>query len=169
MAMICVFGDTSEGGSNMKTGNNHSLAMLLFSFITVLLFSCGSNGGGSSLNTNLPKPLVGESSSNTNTANSQNPLVGTWISDGYSLTFKSDNTYLRDFNHEGIPAVRGSMTVSGNVIIVTDSGSCTSSTTGRIESGSYTYTIAGNTLTFSLFHDPCSDRAEFLGQTYTRQ
>jgi hypothetical protein len=46
--------------------------------------------------------------------------------------------------------------VSGNVIIVTDSGSCISSTSGRTTSGSYTYTIIGNTLTFSLFHDPAA-------------
>jgi len=168
-SMICIFGNASEGGSDVKTGTNHSLTMLLYSFMTLFIFACGSNGGGPSLSTNSPNPLVGESSSNTNTANSQNPLAGTWVSSGYSLTFNSDNTYLRDFNHEGIPAVRGSVTVSGNVIIVTDSGSCISSTTGRIESGSYTYTIAGNTLTFNLFHDPCSDRAAFLDQTYTRQ
>ncbi|HUI68783.1 MAG TPA: hypothetical protein VL087_11325 [Nitrospirota bacterium] len=153
----------------MKTRTNHSLAMLLCSFTVLFLFGCGSNGGGSTANINLPNPLVGESSSNTNTANSQNPLAGTWVSGGYSLTFKSDNTYLRDFNQEGIPAVRGSVTVSGNVIIVTDSGSCITGDTGRIESGSYTYTIVGNTLTLNLFHDPCSDRAAFLGQTYTRQ
>ncbi|HUI68266.1 MAG TPA: hypothetical protein VL087_08650 [Nitrospirota bacterium] len=153
----------------MKTRTNHSLMTLLCSFMVFFFFGCGSNGGGSITNTNSPFPLVGESSSNTNTANSQNPLAGTWVSSGYSLTFNSDNTYLRDFNHEGIPAVRGSVTVSGNVIIVTDSGSCIGSTTGRIESGSYTYTIVGNTLTFNLFHDPCSDRAAFLDQTYTRQ
>jgi hypothetical protein len=153
----------------MKTKTNHSSTMLLCSFIALFLIACGNNGEGSSPNTNSLNPLVGENSSNTNTANSQNPLAGTWVSGGYSLTFKSDNTYLRDFNHEGIPAVRGSVTVSGNVIIVADSGSCISSTTGKIESGSYTYTIIGNTLTFNLFHDPCSDRAAFLGQTYSKQ
>jgi hypothetical protein len=153
----------------MIARTNHSLTMLLCSFIALFLIACGNNGGGSSSNTNSLNPLVGESSSKTNTANSQNPLAGTWVSGGYSLAFKSDNTYLRDFNHEGIPSVRGSATVSGNVIILTDSASCINSTTGKIESGSYTYTIIGNTLTFNLFHDPCSDRAAFLGQTYTKQ
>jgi hypothetical protein len=135
----------------------------------VFLFACGGNGGGTGSNANSRNPLVGESSANTNTANSQNPLAGTWVSGGYSLTFRSDNTYSRDFNLDGIPAVRGSVTVSGNVIIVTDSGSCISSTTEKITSGSYTYTMSGNTLTFSLFHDPCSDRAAFMGLTYTKQ
>jgi hypothetical protein len=135
----------------------------------VFLFACGSNGGGNSSNTNSQNPVVGESSANTNTANSQNPLAGTWVSGGYSLTFKSDNTYSRDFNLDDVPAVRGSVTVSGNVIIVTDSDSCISSTTGETTSGSYTYTMSGNTLTFSLFHDPCSDRAAFLRLTYTKQ
>jgi hypothetical protein len=153
----------------MKTRTNHSLTMSLCSFIVVFLFACGSNGGGTGSNTNSQNPLVGESSAHTNTANSQNPLAGTWVSGGYSLTFKPDNTYSRDFNLDGIPAVRGSVTVSGNVIIVTDSGSCISSATGKITSGSYTYTMSGNTLTFSLFHDLCSDRAAFLGLTYTKQ
>jgi autotransporter translocation and assembly factor TamB len=143
--------------------------MSLCSFIMVFLFACGSNGGGTSSNTNSQNPVVGESSANTNAANSQNPLAGTWVSGGYSLTFKSDNTYSRNFNLDDVPAVRGSVTVSGNVIIVTDSDSCISSTTGETTSGSYTYTMSGNTLTFSLFHDPCSDRAAFLGLTYTKQ
>lgn len=167
----------------MKTRIKHSLTMSLCSLILASLFACGGNGGGtssntnsqipigreSSSNTNSQIPIVRESISNTNTAISQNPLTGTWVSEGYSLTFKPDNMYSRAFNIDGIPAVRGSVTVSGNVIILTDSGSCLSSTTGRIESGSYTYNISGNTLTFSLFHDPCSDRAAFMGLTYTKQ
>jgi hypothetical protein len=143
--------------------------MSLCSFIMVFLFACGSNGGGTGSNTNSQDPLAGESSSNTNTAKSQNPLAGTWVSGGHSLTFKSDNTYSRDFNLDDVPAVRGTVTVSGNVIIVTDSGPCISSATGKITSGSYTYAMSGNTLTFSLFHDPCSDRAACLGLTYTKQ
>jgi hypothetical protein len=137
----------------------------------VFLFSCGTNGGGtsSSPNTNSQNSLVGENSLNIHKADPQNPLIGTWVSGGYSLSFKSDNTYLRDFNHEGIPAVRGSVAVSGNVLIVTDSSSCISSTTEKNTIGSYTYAISGNTLIFSLFHDPCSDRAAFFGLTYTKQ
>ncbi len=168
-SMICVFRNTAEGGSYMKMRTNHSLTMSLCFFIMVFLFACGGNGGETSSNTRSQNPLVGESSSNTDMANSQNPLAGTWVSGGYSLTFRSDNTYSRDFNLDGIPAAHGSITVSGNVIIVTDSGSCINSTNGRIESGSYTYRMSGKTLTFSLFHDPCSDRAAFLGLTYIRQ
>jgi hypothetical protein len=95
------------------------------------------------------------------------------VSQGYSLLFKSDNTYARDFNQDDIPVVLGSVKVSGNVIIVNDDSggrySCVDSTTGQVVSGSYTYVISGNTPTFNLFHDPCSDRAAFLCLTYLRQ
>jgi hypothetical protein len=153
----------------MKTKIKHALTIIPCSFIMVSLFACGSNGVGTSSNTISQNPLVGESSSNTNTAISQNPLAGTWASGEYILTFKSDNTYFRDYNHEGMPTVRGSVRVSGNVIILTDSDSCISTTTGETLSGSYTYAISGNTLTLSLFHDPCKDRAAFLRLTYTKQ
>jgi hypothetical protein len=141
--------------------------MLSCSFFMVSLLACGGSSGP---DTDSQNPL-GESSTRLD-ANPQNPLIGTWVSGGHSLTFKSDNTYLRDFNHEGIPAVRGSVMVSGNLILVTDSDgrhSCVNSADGQVVSGAYTYAISGNTLTFSLFHDPCSDRAAFLGLTYTKQ
>jgi hypothetical protein len=142
----------------MKTQTKYALTMLLCSFFMVSLLACSGTGDGSSGSiANAQNPP--EASSARLDANPQNPLIGTWVSGGYSITFKPDNTYLRDFNLDGIPAVRGRVTVSGNVIIVTDSGSC----------GSYTYTMSGNTLTFSLFHDPCSERAAFLDLTYTKQ
>jgi len=152
----------------MSTKIKYALTMLLCSFFMVSLFlACGTGGVSSDSNTISVSPR-GESSAPLD-ANLQNPLIGTWVSGGYSLSFKSDNTYLRDFNHEGIPAVRGSVAVSGNVLIITDSSSCISSTTEKNTIGSYTYAISGNTLIFSLFHDPCSDRAAFFGLTYTKQ
>ncbi len=153
----------------MKTRINQAFIPLSFSFFLFFLFACGSNGAGTSSNINSQNPLVGESSSDTNTANSQNLLAGTWSSGEYILTFKSDNTYLRDYNREGTPTAQGSVRVSGNVIILTDSDSCISSTTGETLSGSYTYAISANTLTLGLFHDPCKDRAAFLSLTYTKQ
>ncbi len=135
----------------------------------VSLLACGSGGGSSGSNSNSQNPR--EESSVRSDVNPQNALIGKWVSGGYSLTFKSDNTYLRDFNHERISAVRGSVVVSGNLIMVTDpdgSHSCINAD-GQVARGTYTYTISGNTLTFSLFHDPCSDRAAFLELTYTKQ
>ena len=156
----------------MKTKIKYSLTMLLCSFIWVSLLACGGTGGSSSgsiTNTNSQN-LRGERSARLD-ANPQDQLIGTWVSGGYSLTFKSDNNYARDFNHEAIQAVRGSVMVSGNLMIVTDfdgSHSCINAD-GQVVSGSYTYAISSNTLTFSLFHDPCSDRAAFFGLTYTKQ
>jgi hypothetical protein len=54
--------------------------MSLCSFIMVFLLPVSNNGGGISSNTNSENPLVGENSSNLNTAISQNPLTGTWVS-----------------------------------------------------------------------------------------
>ncbi len=141
--------------------------LVLFCFLSAVLLACGSIGDGTSNANKTSQNPHGESSSRLD-LNHQNPLIGTWVSRGYSLTFNPDNTYVRDFNHEGIPAVQGSAAVSGNVLIVTDSGSCISSAAEQSTSGSYTYTLSGNTLTFSLFHDSCSDRAGFFGLTYTK-
>jgi hypothetical protein len=148
--------------------------MLLPLFFAASLVSCGSNGGGNDSSPNAvscaPVEEIHRSSADIG---SQNPLVGAWVSGGYSLLFKSDNTYARDFNQDDIPVVLGSAKVSGNVIIVTDDSggrySCVDSVTGQVVSGSYTYVTSGNTLTFNLFHDPCSDRAAFLGLAYRRQ
>ena len=136
----------------------------------ISLLACGSAGSGNSGSNTIPQnPLGEESRSNTYAATSLNPLAGTWVNGGYRLTFKADNTYSRDLNLPGTPAVRGGFTVSGNVILITDFDSCINGTTGETTSGSYTYTISGNALTFNLFHDACSDREAFLGLTYTRQ
>jgi hypothetical protein len=155
----------------MRMSIRHSLAILLLPFFVASLLSCGSNGGGNGSNSITSSHAFVEGIHSSADTSSQNPLIGTWSSGVYSLTFKSDNTYLRDFNHEGIPAVRGSVMVSGNLIIVTDSDGSHSciNTDGQVVRGSYTYAISSNTLTFSLFHDACSDRAAFLGLTYTKQ
>ncbi len=138
---------------------------VLFCFLSAALLACGSIGDGASSANKTSQNPRGDNSARLD-ENHQNPLIGTWVSRGYSLTFNPDNTYVRDFNHEGIPAVQGTAAVSGNVLIVTDTGSCISSE--KSTSGSYTYTLSGNTLTFSLFHESCSDRAGFFGLTYTK-
>ncbi len=152
----------------MKMRIRYTLTIVLIPFLIVSLLACGSTGDGtSSPNKTSENPQGGSSVSLD--SNLQNPLIGTWVSREYSLTFKPNNTYVRDFNHEGIPAVQGSSTVSGNVLIITDSGSCISSAAEKSTIGSYTFTLSGDTLTFSLFHDSCSDRAGFFGLTYTKQ
>ncbi len=144
-----------------------TLVATLFSFLIVSLLACGTGGGTSSSNKTSRNP-PGDSRVRLD-SNPQNPLIGTWVCKEYRLIFNPDNTYIRDFNQEGIPAVQGSVSVSGNVLIVTDSGSCMSSAAEKNTSGSYTYILSGNTLTFSLFHDSCNDRAAFFELTYAKQ
>jgi hypothetical protein len=158
----------------MGTQIRHLSAILLPLFFASSLVSCGNSGGGNDSSPNAvsraPVEEIHRSSANTG---SQNPLVGAWVSGGYRLVFKADNTYSRDFNHDDIPVVLGSAKVSGNVIIVNDDSggrySCVDSVTGQIVSGSYTYAISGNTLAFNLFHDSCSERAAFFNLVYSRQ
>ncbi len=155
----------------MKTTSKYILTVFLCAFFTVSLHACGGSGNGSSESNTNSQNALGDSIARLH-ANSQNPLLGTWISGEHNLTFKSDNTYLHDFNHEGIPAVRGHVMVSGNLIIVTDSEgrqSCINSTDGNGVSGFYTYAVSNNTLTFALFYDPCSDRSAILRLAYTKQ
>jgi hypothetical protein len=162
-------GDTSAGGSCMKTRTHRALTISLCSFIVVLLFACGSNEGGNISNVNSMNPI--ESSSAHSDANSQTQLAGTWVSGEYSLTFKPDCTYLRGDHHEDLPAVWGSVLVSGNLIILTDTNGghpCIDSD-GQVVSGSYTFAISGDTLTLSIFHDPCSERVAALKAAYTKQ
>ncbi len=155
----------------MRKSARHSVTLLVLLFLLTSVLSCGSNaGGGQSLN-EIPQAPLEEMRASEGTG-SQNPLVGTWVSGAYRLIFKADSTYSREFNQD-IPAVEGNARVSGNVIIVNDDSggrdSCFGSATGEVVSGTYTYTIKGNALTFDRFHDPCRDRAAFFGFMYTRR
>ncbi len=153
----------------MKTSIKYALTILLCSSLVAILFACGGNGEGTSSKANSLDSFVDTGSSNLNSANPRNPLIGTWVSREYRLTFNPDSTYVRDFNQEGIPALQGSVTMSGNVLIVTDTGSCGDSAAEEGTRGSYTYAISGNRLTFCLFHDPCRDRAALFERTYIKQ
>jgi hypothetical protein len=118
----------------------------------VSMLACGRGDGGNSSSSTGQKPL--ESDGLNSTTNSENPLIGTWVSGEYSLTFKSDNTYFGDLNRDGIAEVWGSVIISGNVVIFSDAVGINSSGRkdgGQIISGSYTYTINGNTLALVLF------------------
>jgi hypothetical protein len=157
----------------MRMGIRNSLTMLLPLFLFTALVSCGSKGAGSGSGSNpIPQTPIEEIHASTDTG-SQYPLVGIWASGPYRLIFKSDNTYSRICNHDDTPAVSGNVQLSGNVIIVNDDSggrySCVNSDIGQVVSGTYTYNISGNTLTFNLFHDPCSDRAAMFSSVYTRQ
>jgi hypothetical protein len=147
-----------------------ALSVLLATFFIFSMPGCGSDGGGNGASSDGQNHL--ESGNLSSTTNSENPLIGTWVSGEHSLTFKSDNTYSGDFNHDGIPKVWGSVMVSGNVVIFTDavdSNSCRRKDGGQIVSGSYTYAISGNTLIFSPVHDLCHNRANLLCLGYQKK
>jgi hypothetical protein len=62
--------------------------------------------------------------------------------------------------------------ISGNVVIFSDSVDINSSGRkdgGQIISGSYTYTITGNTLVFSPVLDLCPDHANILCLSYQKR
>jgi hypothetical protein len=149
-----------------------TFSVLSAAFLTVSMFSCGSNGGGNDAGPNGQNPLesnlIGHS-----TVNSGNPLIGTWVSGEYSLTFKSDNTYAGDLNGDGIPEVWGHVMISGNVVIFSESAGNTSSSRqdgGQITSGTYTYGINGVALAFSPILDLCHDpQANVLCLSYQKE
>ncbi len=143
----------------------HTLAKLLSIFCMVSMLACGRGGGGNNASSNGQNPLPSEGLSST--TNSENPLIGTWVSGGYSLTFKSDNTYFSGTNRDGIPEAWGSVVISGNVVIFSDSSGRKDG--GQIISGSYTYTINGNTLAFNPVLDLCPDRANMLCLSYQKR
>ncbi len=154
----------------MRAKLEYAPVMLLCCVSLVSLIACGREEGGSFTGPN-PQNMFEENGSNSRDF-LQNPLLGTWVNREYKLTFKSDNTYEIDFTRDGSSGAWGSITLSGNAIILTDSGgrySCMPSAAGEVGSGCYTYTMIGNTLTFSLFHDACSSRTAILGLTYTKQ
>lgn len=137
----------------------HAIETLVLIFLVVSMLACGDSGGGDNASSKGQSPL--ESGGFRSTVDSRNPLVGTWASGGYSLTFKSDNTFLSDLNRDGVPDVSGSVVISGNVVIFSDAAGGNYSTwlgSGQVISGSYTYAINGNTLTFSPVLDLCSDQ-----------
>lgn len=147
-----------------------SFAALLTTLIIVSNFSCGSDGGGSDASSNGQNPL--ENKGLSLAINSENPLIGTWVSGRYSITFKSDNTYSIDLDRDGISEVWGSVLISGNVVIFTDAvGSNTYSRKddGQIISGSYTYALYENTLTLNPVLDLCRNRANILCLSYQKK
>ncbi len=146
-----------------------ALAACLTSICLVSLLSCGSNGGGSVVSSNGQNAIVSERLSTP--ANSENPLIGSWVSGGYNLSFKPDNTYSCDYNRDGTPAVWGSVTTSGNVAIFSEpSGSNPDIHKDAVQvlAGSYTYVINGNILTFSPVLDLCHDRTNILCLSYQK-
>lgn len=147
----------------------NTLAALLTTLIIVSTLACGSDGG-TGASANGQNPL--ESNNFSSATNSENPLIGTWVSGGYTLTFKSGNTYSCDLNRGGIPVGSGSVMISGNVVIFTDavgSNSFSLKDDGQIISGSYTYAIYGDTLTFSPILDLCRDRINILCLSYQKK
>jgi len=154
----------------MKITSKYLLTIFLSFPFMLSLLACGNGGNTGRVdpdsNTNSQNPDA-VSSTRLETI-SQNPLIGTWVNGEHNLTIKSDNTYMRDINHEGIAAAWGHVLVSGNVIIVSDTEG-RKSCDGQAGSGSYTYTVSNNMLTFNLFYDTCSSRSASFGLTYTKK
>lgn len=147
-----------------------ALAPFVAALFLVSLLACGNEGGGNSANVNGRNSR--ESDSFRSTINSENPLIGTWVSGEHSLTFQSDNRYSCDLDRDGIPAVWGSYMISGNVVIFSDavgSGASNWKDGGQIISGTYTYTMNGNTLTFSPVLNLCRDRINILCLSYQKK
>jgi hypothetical protein len=145
-------------------------AALLTTLIIISHLGCGRDSGDNGASPNGQNPL--DSNSLSLTTNSENPLIGTWVSGEYSLTFKPDNTYSTDINRDGILEVGGRVTISGNVVIFTDAvgdNYYSQKDDGRVISGSYTYAICGNVLTFSPVLDLCRDRANILCLSYQKK
>ena len=145
-------------------------AALLTTLIIIYSLACGRDGGGSGAISNGQAPLEGSAVSLITI--SENPLIGSWVSGRHSLAFNSDNTYSLDLDRDGIPEVWGSVTISGNVVIFSDAvgrNSYGPKDDGQIISGSYTYALSGNTLTFSPVLDLCRDRSNILCLSYQKK
>jgi len=151
----------------MKIRN--TLAVLLTTLVVVSSLACGSDGGGNIASSNGQNPL--ESNNLSSTTNFENPLIGTWGNGGYSLTFKSDYTYSCNLSRDGISEGSGSFMISGNVVIfaVAVNNNYIRKDDGQVISGSYTYDICGNTLTFSPVLDLCRDQANILCLSYQKK
>lgn len=137
----------------MKKGRFSTQVLLNFLFtilVAVMLCSCGSGGGGGS--------------SSGNTAD-KSGLQGTWGNGVSSVTFMEDETYIVDTNQSGTADAWGTYSTTGNQLTMTDSGgtsSCFDTDSQTFDTGHYTYTISGNTLTLTLISDNCSGRATTL-------
>jgi hypothetical protein len=146
-----------------------ALAACLTSLCLVSLLSCGSSGGGSVVSSNGQNAIVSERLSAA--TNSENPLIGSWVSGKHNLTFKPDNTYSCEYNRDGMPAVWGSISISGNVAIFSEPSGCNPDIRKegvQILAGSYTYSINGNTLTFNPVLDLCHDWTNILCLSYQK-
>jgi hypothetical protein len=156
----------------MRNRSRFAASAFLCSFAVLFLFACGGCGGGNSTSSNTGSHYPFEGINTTPAESLVNPLVGTWSGGGRSLTFNRDNTYSADVNQEGIPRVWGTITVSGNLMMITDRegpSSCVTSAAAQDGGGSYTYVISGNTLSFSLFHDSCGRRIVLLSPFFSKQ
>jgi len=148
-----------------------TLIILAFCFCLFSLSACGREGGNTRQETTSTRNAAEEALS-VLIDDSQNPLMGTWTNGDCTLTFQADNTYSAVFNHGEVHEIRGTIVLSGNVLIITDfegTSACTTSTNSQTASGCYTFTLNGNMLSFSLFHDPCGYRATFLGIAFTKR
>ena len=129
------------------------LNFLFTILVAVMLCSCGSGGGG------------GSSSSDSDNTTDKSGIQGTWGNGVSSVTFMSDKTYTVDANNSGTIDAWGTYSTVDNQLTMQDSGgtsSCFDTSSQTFDTGRYTYSISGNTLTLTLISDNCSGRATTL-------
>jgi chitodextrinase len=128
------------------------LNFLFTILVAVMLCSCGSGGGGSS-------------SSDSDNTTDKSGIQGTWGNGVSSVTFMSDKTYTVDANNSGTIDAWGTYSTLDNQLTMQDSGgtsSCFDTASQTFDTGRYTYSISGNTLTLTLISDNCSGRTTTL-------
>jgi chitodextrinase len=116
-------------------------------------YGCGGGGGGGG--TTPPTDNTPQASS----------LEGTWGNGTTNLTMMTDGTYQVDLNSDGAADSWGNYSNTSTQIVLQDAGgenACFNAATQQFDTGTYSYTIVGNTMTLVLVSDNCSGRADTL-------
>jgi hypothetical protein len=161
----------TTGGFRMSEKFKRSGSMLCGSLVLLSFFACGNDDGGSH---RLAVAAVQNEQGKSDAGERdllQHPLFGEWRCGSSTITIKQDNAYSVDLDQDDRPEAWGTVRISGNLILFSDSGgsnACIDRATEDSISGSYTYMLRGTELTFSSFHDPCNRREAFLRHAYHR-
>jgi len=81
-----------------------------------------------------------------------------------AILFNSDGTYAIDAGATGIYGTTGHLEFNGNLVIFTDDEASPQSCQGDMNSGTYQYTLTGNSITFTVVDDKCLTRTSGLTQ-----
>lgn len=87
-----------------------------------------------------------------------------------AILFNSDGTYAIDSGATGVYGTTGHIELNGNLVTFSDNEESPQSCKGEQNSGTYQYTLTGNSLTFTVVDDKCLTRSGGLTQgPWTRQ